>query len=280
MCVHARIPLSRSASTFGKLVARLSSNFYSLSGTDDKKTAQTESPRSFLSRYTCSFSSPSLHLLNFLVHHPLTLSSFVPSVSSTPSLFPFFHSTNDLFSLGPGSPKACFNSSSSSRFHDAPLVDLLPSHRRVPRKSSWLGPPLDKISLIRSRPSKVFLPPPCLESLLLETLCFLGNFLITITASLFYFVSSLSLSFFFLKFYPLRFGIFFFFGGLLFSLCGCCGFALSCILFLNLRVVLQSSTLLLDNLLLLVVFRLGRSFFVTGIAASVSWMEENLILRG
>lgn len=279
MCVHARIPLSRSASTFGKLVARLSSNFYSLSGTDDKKTAQTESPRSFLSRYTCSFSSPSLHLLNFLVHHPLTLSSFVPSVSSTPSLFPFFHSTNDLFSLGPGSPKACFNSSSSSRFHDAPLVDLLPSHRRVPRKSSWLGPPLDKISLIRSRPSKVFLPPPCLESLLLETLCFLGNFLITITASLFYFVSSLSLLFS-SSFTLFVSASFFSFGGLLFSLCGCCGFALSCILFLNLRVVLQSSTLLLDNLLLLVVFRLGRSFFVTGIAASVSWMEENLILRG
>lgn len=44
--------------------------------------------------------------------------------------------------------------------------------------------------------------------------------------------------------------------------------------------ILQSSTVLLDNLLLLVVFRVGRSFFVTGIAASVSWTEENLILRG
>lgn len=66
--------------------APLSSNFYSLSGTDDKKTAQTESPRSFLSRYTCSFLPSPLHLLNFLVHHP----TFVPSVGSSS---PCFHST-------------------------------------------------------------------------------------------------------------------------------------------------------------------------------------------
>lgn len=188
MCVHARIPLSRSASTFGKLVARLSSNFYSLSGTDDKKTAQTESPRSFLSRYTCSF--PSLHLLNFLVHHPLTLSPFVPSTSS-PSCFPF-STRPTVFSVGRGSPKACFNSSSSSRFHDAPLVDLLPSHRRVPRKFPWFRSStrqdfIDSIATEQSVP-----PPPRIT--FTRNFVLPGNFLITTADACF--ILFLSLLFF------------------------------------------------------------------------------------
>lgn len=63
-CVFAWTLLWGSSSAFGKLVPRLpgsSSNFYSLPGTDDKKIAQTQSPQSFLSLYTCFFppSAPS-----------------------------------------------------------------------------------------------------------------------------------------------------------------------------------------------------------------------------
>lgn len=148
-CVHARIPPTRSASTSGKLVARLSSNFYSLLGTEDEKTAQTESPRSFLSRYTCSF--PSLHLLNFLVHHPLTLSSFVPS-TPYPSPFPFDQRC---------SPQVTDSTLPlplvSTMLHSLTFYLLIDESRVNPIGSG--PPPLDKISLIRSRPSKVFLPP-------------------------------------------------------------------------------------------------------------------------
>lgn len=148
-------------------------------------------------------------------------------------------------------------------------------------------PPLDKISLIRSRPSKVFLPL-CFESLLLETLCFLGNFLITTADACF--ISFLSLLFF----SPSSFTLFAFVSLLFFvgysSHSAVPAVSLARVYFFwsipsSHRVVLQSSTSSssssLDNLLLLVVFRLGRSFFVTGIAASISWTEENLtLLRG
>lgn len=165
------------------MVARLSSNFYSLLGTEDEKTAQTESPRSFLSRYTCSF--PSLHLLNFLVHHPLTLSSFVPS-TPYPSPFPFDQRC---------SPQVTDSTLPlplvSTMLHSLTFYLLIDESRVNPIGSG--PPPLDKISLIRSRPSKVFLPL-CFESLLLETLCFLGNFLITTADACF--ISFLSLLFF------------------------------------------------------------------------------------
>lgn len=221
------------------MVARLSSNFYSLLGTEDEKTAQTESPRSFLSRYTCSF--PSLHLLNFLVHHPLTLSSFVPS-TPYPSPFPFDQRC---------SPQVTDSTLPlplvSTMLHSLTFYLLIDESRVNPIGSG--PPPLDKISLIRSRPSKVFLPL-CFESLLLETLCFLGNFLITTADACF--ISFLSLLFFsLLKFYPLRFRISSFFRGLLFSLCGSCDFARSCILFLKYPLLPSSGPPEFDLLLLL-----------------------------
>lgn len=182
----------------------------------------------------------------------------------------------------------CPNSSSSSlvstMLHSLTFYLLIDESRVNPIGSG--PPPLDKISLIRSRPSKVFLSSsllPCLESLLLETLCFLGNFLITTADACF--ISFLSLLFFSSSSFTL-----FAFVSLLFfvgysSHSAVPAVSLARVYFFwsipsSHRVVLQSSTSSssLDNLLLLVVFRLGRSFFVTGIAASVSWTEENLIL--
>lgn len=166
-----------------------------------------------------------------------------------PLLFPLFHSTNGVPRRSPSQLFLLF-----TRFHDAPLVDLLPSHRRVPRKSHWFGSSstrqdfIDSIATEQSVP--LFLPPS------LPRITFTRNFLLPGKFSdyhrgcLFYFVS-LSLLFFPLKFYPLRFRISSFFRGLLFSLCGSCGFARSCILFLKYPLLPSSGPPEFDLLLLL-----------------------------
>lgn len=109
-----------------------------------------------------------------------------------PLLFPLFHSTNGVPRRSPSQLFLLF-----TRFHDAPLVDLLPSHRRVPRKSHWFGSSSTRQDFIDSIATEQSVPPSlplCLESLLLETLCFLGNFLITTADACF--ISFLSLFFF------------------------------------------------------------------------------------
>lgn len=170
MCVHARIPLSRSASTFGKLVARLSSNFYSLSGTDDKKTAQTESSLFLISVHLLLPLPPSSQFPRPSPTNPIPLCS----IDFFPLLFPFFHSTNGLLPrswVTQGLFQLFLFSLVSTMLLSLTFYLLIDESRVNPL---GLGPPLDKISLIRSRPSKVFLLP--LESLLLETLCFLEIF--------------------------------------------------------------------------------------------------------
>lgn len=166
MCVHARIPLSRSASTFGKLVPRPSPLTFILS--QGPTTRKQRKLRALALSYlgTLAPFPPSPPSSQFPRPSPTTnpTTSFVPSVLPPP--VSLFHSTNGPLSLSlslvlshprpsPLLPPRCSS-----------LVDLLPSHRRVSRKSPWLGPPLDKISLIRSRSSKVFLPlsPPLLET--------------------------------------------------------------------------------------------------------------------
>lgn len=101
----------------------LSLNFYSLHGTDDKKIAQTENPYSFLSYYTCSYPS----ILPFLFFR---LSSSSPLFFSVCSSWSFFLAHVTTLHL-------------SASFHlhsyDAHLASLLPSHRRISRKSSRVG---------------------------------------------------------------------------------------------------------------------------------------------
>lgn len=104
-CIRANTAF-RIFRTFGKLVPRLSLNFYSLHGTDDKKIAQTENPYSFLSYYTCSYPSI-LSFLSSVFLPPLSFSSFSSVYSSwsfflahvtTLHLFGFFSSPSVLIS--------------------------------------------------------------------------------------------------------------------------------------------------------------------------------------
>jgi len=101
-----------------------SPNFYSLLGTDDKKIAQTENPQSSLSCYTCS------HPFIFLFFSLLSLRSILRFS------FPLFLSFSlFLVLLSILQLSAPFH----LRSRDARFVSLLPSHRRISRKSSRVG---------------------------------------------------------------------------------------------------------------------------------------------
>lgn len=112
---------------------RASLNFYSLPGTDDKKIAQTENQSVFLIL---------LHLLpcfHLLFRFPCLSLSLSLSASSffRPSSHPFI-----FFSLFLSSLLFTFLHFSIPfhlRSRDAHLASLLPSHRRISRKSSRVG---------------------------------------------------------------------------------------------------------------------------------------------
>lgn len=124
-CIRANTAF-RIFRTFGKLVPRLSLNFYSLHGTDDKKIAQTENPYSFLSYYTCSY--------------PSILFSFFRLSSSSLLFFHLFFLFSPFLTIFLSRARhysPSFFSSPSVRC--SPPPSLLPSHRRISRKSSRVG---------------------------------------------------------------------------------------------------------------------------------------------
>lgn len=120
-CIHANTAF-RIFRTFGKLVPRLSLNFYSLRGTDDKKIAQTENPYSFLSQYTCSYPSSLFSL---------------PSLSSSSLRLFFLFGLFLMIFLSRSRHYSIFLFISIRTMLTSP--SLLPSHRRFSRKSSRVG---------------------------------------------------------------------------------------------------------------------------------------------
>lgn len=99
-------------------------------------------------------------------------------------LFPLFHSTN-------GVPRRSLSQLFLlfTRFHDAPLVDLLPSHRRVPRKSHWFGSSSTRQDFIDSIATEQSVPPSLLRITFTRNFVLPGKFSDYHRGCLFYFVS-------------------------------------------------------------------------------------------